>query len=688
MPIDLAQFHGVFFEESLEGLDAMEQSLLSISHGEQPDPDTINTLFRAAHSIKGGSGTFGFTAITDFTHVLETLLDEARRKQRVLTAQSVEILLQSSDCLRSMVTALQQGQCIDSSASQALIATIQAMLSSEGEEAATAEATSPVAAKYLPCTDPPENVLWKIVFQPRPEILMSGNEPLRLFRELARMGSLRTEADTSRIPEFGQLVADECFIHWTLWLQGAVTRDAILEVFAWVTDECTLEISPVEKSVGTEAAAPEAETWGAAPAKVEATEQDGEDNTYAGISSGNSSIRVGVDKVDQLINLVGELVITQSMLTELGSDFDTSKLDRLTDGLEQLMQNTKELQESVMRIRMLPISFAFNRFPRMVRDLAQKTGKFVTLKLTGESTELDKSVIEQIGDPLVHLLRNAIDHGIEPAAERLANGKAESGTIQLNAFHQGGNIVIEIKDDGRGLNTNAILEKAISNGLVHKQDKLSPSQIFDLIFEPGFSTTEVVTDISGRGVGMDVVRQNIKALGGRIEIESVLGEGSMFRLFLPLTLAIVDGQLVRVGSQIYIVPLISIVESLQINPALVNRVNGDVPVYRLRDDNVPIIPLYREFDIPADRTELDNGLLVVAEGEGQKIGLFVDELLGQQQVVIKSLASNYKRVDGLLGATILGTGSVALILDIAGLIRRISDRGAKQRAARKQHMAA
>ena len=383
---------------------------------------------------------------------------------------------------------------------------------------------------------------------------------------------------------------------------------------------------------------------------------------------------MGIDKVDSLINLVGELVITQSMLSELGNNFEMSKLEKLATGLEQLLQNTKELQESVMRIRMLPISFAFNRFPRMIRDLAMKIDKKVDLQIHGESTELDKTVMEQISDPLVHLVRNAIDHGIETTQERLAKGKPEQGTIRLDAYHLGGNIVIEVGDDGKGVDPQVIRRKAIEKGMLDSETQLSEQETYDLLFQPGFSTAAQVSDISGRGVGMDVVKRNIKSLGGRIVMNSEVGVGTTIKVHLPLTLAILDGQLVRVGEQVYIIPLISIVESLQVKPGLVNRVSGDMVLYRLREDNVPIIRLYQEFGIEADNTDIENALLVVVEADGQKVGLLVDDLLAQQQVVIKSLESNYKRIEGISGATILGDGSVSMILDVPGLIASASRR--------------
>jgi len=387
------------------------------------------------------------------------------------------------------------------------------------------------------------------------------------------------------------------------------------------------------------------------------------------------SIRVGIDKVDNLINMVGELVITQSMLSQLGEDFDMDDLHKMQEGLSQLEHNTRELQESVMRIRMLPISFAFSRFPRMVRDMCRRLNKKIELKLLGETTELDKTVMEKIGDPLVHLVRNSLDHGIESPADRIKAGKPETGTITLNAYHQGGNIMIEISDDGAGLNTKKIIEKARKQELVAATDTLTEDQIHDLIFHPGFSTAEVVSDVSGRGVGMDVVRRNIQELNGTISMESIQGKGSTFTICLPLTLAILDGQLVRLGKETFIFPLISIVESLQINIEDVNSVAGGCDVLRLRDDYVPIIKMYEVFNLKTDNRKLDKSLLVVVEGDGQKVGIVVDELAAQQQVVIKSLEDNYQRVEGISGATILGDGTVALILDITGIIKMAGIQG-------------
>jgi two-component system chemotaxis sensor kinase CheA len=501
---------------------------------------------------------------------------------------------------------------------------------------------------------------------------------------LADLGELTLKAKTDEVPPITEMDATELYMSWELRLISDASEEDIREVFEWVEDECKLEIVEVEQTTkpvenraidgADNPIAEEPEAIDSAPTlaassienSVQALEKVDKNKVKSKQDLG--SIRVGVDKVDSLINLMGELVITQSMLSELGNDFELSKLEKLKNGLAQLLQNTKELQESVMKIRMLPISFAFNRFPRLVHDLSIKTGKEINLVIRGEQTELDKTVMEQIGDPLVHLVRNAVDHGIESSDVRIANGKPKSGTITLDAYHQGGNIVIEIGDDGGGINREAVLSKAIEKGLVDSSATLNDNQVFDLLFEPGFSTAKEVSDISGRGVGMDVVKRNIQSLGGRIQVESEPGKGSKFKVNLPLTLAILDGQLVRVGTEVYIIPLITIVESLQAKAEFINKVSGDMTLYRLREDNVPVIPIYQLFDLPADTKEVDNALLVVVEADGQKVGLMVDDLLAQQQVVIKSLKDNYQQVEGISGATILGDGSVAMIIDVPGMI--------------------
>ncbi len=662
MTIDMSQFHQVFFEESFEGLENMETALLSLAGG-SGDPELIHSIFRAAHSIKGGSGTFGFTDISEFTHVMETLLDEMRDGRRPITGEAVDLLLESVDVVREMLSAAQNGGDPDAARIESTKAALDAMLAGGGESAPGASQAEEEATAG-------SGGGWKIAFRPHPHLMQTGNDPVRIFRELAALGELEVRADLSEMPAFEDLDPEEIFIGWELELHTDAGLDQVQEIFEWVDGDCDLNIEPLETASGTAGQA------GRSPERAEGTQAAASAQPAArkarAAGAESTSIRVGIDKIDALINMVGELVITQSMLGQVGKgefeDFDLVAFERLRDGLANLERNTRELQESVMRIRMLPISFSFNRFPRLVHDLSQKLGKKVELKLTGEQTELDKTVLEKIGDPLVHLVRNSMDHGIEPPEERLAAGKPETGTLHLNAYHQGGNIVIEIADDGAGFNTEKIRAKAVERGLIAEDAELSEDEIADLIFQPGFSTADEISDVSGRGVGMDVVRRNIKDLGGSVEVSSRQGEGTTFTIRLPLTLAILDGQLVRVGREVYVIPLVSIVESLQIEARHLNSVAGQADVYKLRDEYLPIINLHELFGVEAHDGEFEEQLLVVVEGAGGRVGLVVDDLLSQQQVVIKSLESNFKRVEGLSGATILGDGTVALIVDIAGLI--------------------
>ncbi|AJQ96330.1 chemotaxis protein CheA [Gynuella sunshinyii] len=674
--IDLSQFHQVFFEESLEGLDSMENCLLEIdvSH---IDRELINTIFRAAHSIKGGSGTFGFTDIAQFTHVIETLLDEIRSDQRGLTQANVELFLQSVDCLRNMLADLQDGRPVDLTQADKLRQQFEGMINEPGQP-------STVVAE-----DEPENLdtqlggsRWRIKFAPGSDIIQTGNEPYRIIAELHLLGSVETEVDISRLPEFDAIDGEQCYLQWQFLVTGDDIREEQLnEVFEWVRDDSEIEIvceSEVSENAVIEVVQdthPEPVKHGpsvSAPPPPVASEPKESANEGRPVTSKNAehaSIRVSIDKIDSLINMVGELVITQSMLGELGRDFNMDSLHLLQEGLSQLEHHTRELQENVMRIRMLPISFTFSRMPRLVRDLSSKLGKKVELKLIGENTELDKTVMEKIGDPLVHMVRNSLDHGLESPEQRKAAGKSETGTLTLNAYHHGGNIVIEIIDDGRGIDTEKIRNKAIERELIKPTDELSREQIYQLLFRPGFSTAEQVSDVSGRGVGMDVVKRNIQELNGSIEMESEPGVGSTFKIILPLTLAILDGQLFKLGSETYILPLVSIVESIQIKPSNMNLVAGSVDVFRLRHEYVPVIKLAEVFDVSTGTRDTAEGLLVVVEGDNKKVALLVDDLLGQQQVVIKSLESNYQRVDGISGATILGDGTVALILDVPGIIK-------------------
>ena len=682
MSVDLSQFHQVFFEESFEGLDVMESQLLEMDPADVDD-ETVNTIFRAAHSIKGGAGTFGFMPISEFTHVVETLLDEIRSGQRVMQPEYVDLFLQSVDCLRGMLSDMQQGNQPEKERPAQLRKEFEAILHAEApaaEEAVTADEGGNG---------------WLIRMNPYTDLLRTGNEPFRMFRELIDIVGAEhceIEAHTDNVPEFTSLNPEECLLSWSIRVNRDIPLADIKVVFEWVEDECELIYEPLGGAVAVadkpDAVAPEVPAVAAvvsapvegakvspevAKALVEASRTDeAQGKVQKKANAESSSIRVSIDKVDSLINMVGELVITQSMLGQLGQDFDLSRLAKLQEGLSQLEQNTRELQESVMKIRMMPISFAFSRFPRLVRDLGNQLGKKVNLLTLGEQTELDKTVMEKISDPLVHLVRNSMDHGLETTDKRIAAGKKEEGTITLNAYHQGGNIVIEVADDGAGLNEEKILRKAVEKGLVAESANLTPEEIHQLIFLPGFSTADIVSDISGRGVGMDVVRRNILALNGSIEVRSKRGAGSTFVIRLPLTLAILDGQLVNVCDETYIFPLVSIVESIQISKRSLNHITGSQYVMQLRDEYIPIVRLDEIFGLREQDDDVDELMLVVVEGDNEKIGIVVDDLLGQQQVVIKSLEQNYMKVSGISGATILGDGTVALIIDISSIGRNIS----------------
>ncbi|MBE1276159.1 chemotaxis protein CheA [Enterovibrio baiacu] len=677
MALDMDQLRRIFYEECRENLEVLERELLALDPDGEVDLDIINTIFRAAHSIKGGGATFNLNEISQFTHVMETLLDEAREGRRRLDADTIDLLLKGGDCIHSMLVAYETDSDFDHELRDDLTKQLNQLLDGDSPDEAQPSATSDEAAPMEGDGD------WVVSFVPNKDMFFSGNDPVRILRELFDLGvHCSIECLSEALPPFSELEPEMCYLKWHIVVDGELEKHLIEEIFEWVEDECSLEISkPDAAPSGT--GEPESSDANGNDA-VQADSKSVADTATAPVppkpktptkpaaakNDAVSSIRVEIDKVDNLINLVGELVITQSMLTELGQNFSESKLERLQAGLDQLLQNTKELQESVLNIRMLPISFAFNRFPRLIRDLSSQLGKTVELVIEGEQTELDKTVLERITDPLVHLVRNAVDHGLEGPEERLSKGKSEMGRVSLNAYHQGGSIVIEVRDDGAGLNKERVWKKAIEKGLLHHDmalDDLSDHQVYNLIFAPGFSTAEQVSDVSGRGVGMDVVKRNIEDLGGHIEVDSEPNVGSIFRISLPLTLAILDGQLVKLADQVFVVPLISIIESIQIESERVKVATGGVELYRLRDENIPILRLKEEFEL-GETGALDKQLLCLVEAGGNRVGLLLDEMLGQQQVVIKSLESNYTRVNGISGATILGDGSVSLILDVQGLM--------------------
>ena len=677
MSIDLERFHKSFFEESFEGLDSMETALLALDIA-AVESETINTIFRAAHSIKGGAATFGFAGVADYTHGVETLLDQMRAGKRVISQRDIDLLLRVVDVLRGLLGAARDGTPFDAAAVAATQTEIHRALHGEPAVAVAATATDAVAAAPA--------LGWKIRFAPRPDLFRSGNDPLRIIRGLELLGRLEVEADSAQLPSFADADAESCYLAWNLTLHGDVSRAEVEEQFAWVEDEALIEISALPaasaaaaepesapaarpalaliRSNPPEALAASAPPPATAPAPAATTRASGE----------GSSIRVGTEKIDALINLVGELVITQAMLTQQASTLDPVQFEKLLNGLSQLDRNTRMLQEAVMATRMLPMEAVFSRFPRVVRDLAAKLGKQVRLVTVGEQTELDKSVIEKITDPLNHLVRNSLDHGLELPEARVATGKDATGTIRLSASHAGGHIVIEVADDGRGLDRARILAKAQANGLISsaQAETMPDAEVWQLIFSPGFSTAEKVTDVSGRGVGMDVVKKNIQALGGQVELFSEAGRGSRTLIRLPLTLAILDGMTVAVAGETFVLPLNAVVESLQPAPEQVKTVAGQGQVVRVRNEYLPMVALWRLFGLNSEVRDAHKGILVLLESEGRKVALLVDELVGQQQVVIKNLEANYRRVPCISGATIMGDGHVALILDVGELVRSTS----------------
>ncbi len=674
MSLDLDRFHATFFDESFDALDSMEAGLLGLEPG-TADSETINTIFRAAHSIKGGAGMFGFDAIASFTHTLETLLDELRASRLPVTAPLSEALLQSVDVLRTLMTATQKRQAPDVTEARALQARLEQIAaggSAPAEDPEDLEALFDSIAAGVTAARPVPSASsrWQIGFKALPELLNRGNDPIRLFEDLAGLGPLKVTVDATRLPSFDQIDPTQCYLDWQLELATSAPRASIEAVFDWADGDCELALREIAAVVEPVAAQPPPVALPAATSAPEAPRG-------ASGPDGNS-IRVSIEKIDELLNTVGEIVITQSMLSQLAGRLEGLDSERLRSGLAQLEGHIRELQESVMRVRMLPVGSVFSRFPRLVRDLSARLGKQIRLQISGEHTELDKTVLEKIGDPLVHLVRNSIDHGIELPAERLAAGKGAEGTVFLNAFHKGGAITLEVSDDGKGLDGARLREKAVDKGLIAADAVLDDAQVHELIFLPGFSTAASTTDLSGRGVGMDVVRRNIKDLGGTIELRTEPGKGTHFSITLPLTLAIVDGQSVAVGDETYIVPLVTIIESLQLRPNGASHLVGHGEVFSFRGEYLPVIRLHEVFGVPPRHRELHEGLIMVVEGDGRRAGLYIDDLLGQQQVVIKSMETHYARIDGIGGATILGEGTVALILDVPGLIRLASERRSRE----------
>ena len=687
---DLTQFYAVFFEEAGENLANMESLLIEIDL-DAPSDEDLNAVFRVAHSIKGGAATFGFSDVTNLTHELETLLDRVRRHELALNSSMVDVLLEAGDVVRAQL-ARHQGSTTEIPETSDLVGRIKLLASGavlEPRKAAPAAAAEPDAAVSLL---PAGARRLAVRVGPLTDGKVADNLA-ELFRDIPSLGTI-TAADGGALDAAGfrRFVVDtpspdselvELFSFHVAREQvviepySAAPAPAAVappppaqdDGFGFFIDVATLPA----RTAAPEAVAPPAASAPApaAPAKAADGKQRADKSGAANLDS--NTLRVSVERVDQLINLVGELVITQAMLTQQVKDLDPAQFRSLLGGVTDLERNTRHLQEAVMSIRMIPMSFVFNRFPRLIRDLAAKLDKKIELKMVGEATELDKGLIEKIIDPLTHLVRNSADHGLETAAKRVAAGKPETGTITLSASHQGGSILIEVRDDGAGLNRDRILAKAAERGLPVRDD-MTDSEVWALIWEAGFSTADTVSDVSGRGVGMDVVRRNIAALGGTAELDSVQGQGTRVCVRLPLTLAIMDGMSIGVGGETYILPLASVIESFQVEPGMIQTVGSNGRVVKVRDEYMPVVSLGQEFNVPQPAGDESgkpaNEILVIIEAEGKRLAAIVDELLGQHQVVVKNLESNYRRVRDISGATILGDGHVALIIDVSSLVKR------------------
>ncbi|MDI9676105.1 chemotaxis protein CheA [Burkholderia cenocepacia] len=731
MTLDITQFYQTFFDEADELLAQMEQLLLNLDV-DAPDPEDLAAIFRAAHSIKGGAATFGFSALTDTTHILESLLDRARNHELTLTKDMVDAFLETKDVLSDQLVDYRASAEPDAAAAAAICAKLERLKAESGAGAPAAAEAAPVApvaaAAVAPAAEPaaagdraPDHVVEQAVAAAHPAA--DGGGP-HLKITLVGVDAKDQALLTEELGNLGRIVGrEEAGADLSLWVESDVPSDDIVAVCCFVIDESQIRVAhgtapaaqaapaaaqdaaaavaaepaaappparvevfapqaaaqPVASAPAEPAAAAAAQPPSqqhaqpqpaehAAPAAAHHDDKRARPAAAAAAGAEGSSIRVGVEKVDQLINLVGELVITQAMLAETASAFDPALHDRLFNGMAQLERNARDLQEAVMSIRMMPMDYVFSRFPRLVRDLAGKLGKQVELVTFGQATELDKSLIERIIDPLTHLVRNSLDHGIETVDKRVAAGKDAVGQLVLSAAHHGGNIVIEVSDDGAGLNRERILAKAAKQGM-QIAENISDDEVWQLIFAPGFSTAETVTDVSGRGVGMDVVKRNIQSMGGHVEITSLAGRGTTTRIVLPLTLAILDGMSVKVGSEIFILPLNFVMESLQPSNDDIYTVGNGERVVRVRGEYLPLVALHEVFSVEDARTDPTQGIVTIMETEGRRFAMLIDELVGQQQVVVKNLETNYRKVHGISAATILGDGSVALIVDVAALNR-------------------
>jgi two-component system chemotaxis sensor kinase CheA len=691
-----------FFEESTEQLEAMETSLADLREGGGSD-DTINAVFRAVHSVKGGAGIFGFERLVGFAHVLESVLDQLRHRSLAATSDVIDVLFVASDVLADLVESARSEVELPASYEDDCRISLQQLLgkgTADAGPAKDAETAAPADFEEFNFTpvsvdgsDTPDDNLaertYTIAFRPKPAMLTGTKDPLALLRELRALGALDLTADAGALPHLSEIAPDQVYVGWHGTLRTSSALQDIEQIFESARNDCELEITelgtppPVAEidtaSASNAATLDQPATVAAAPVAVssapaqdatsdETTETAKEARAGGMSKASTTTIRVDLERIDRVVNMVGELVIAQAMLSQIIQTLPEETNNQLWKTLDEVTHHTRELKNSVMAMRAQPVKSVFQRTTRLVREVSAKTGKKVHLEMIGENTEVDKTIIERLSDPLVHIIRNSIDHGIELPAERLARGKSETGTVRLSADQRGGRIVIEVRDDGAGINSERVLKKAREKGLVDPNATLSEDEINNLIFLPGFSTAETVSDISGRGVGMDVVRRNIQDLGGRITLKSVAGQGMTIQLALPLTLAVMDGMIIRVGNETFVMPISAIVECLRPNRTDVCNLVGTRGTLQLRGDIVPLVYLGDLLQVQASVKVASDGVVIIIEAsDGTRLGLVIDELCGHQQVVIKSIEENYHSVPGIAAATILGNGRVAFILDIEKL---------------------
>ncbi len=655
-----------FFEESEERLTELETELSRIL-ADGPDIEGLNAIFRTAHSIKAGAAAFKFSDLVNFAHEFEAVLDELRSSKLEASNDILHLMMEAGDVLASLVDSARDGSPVDQSIVQDVQTRLAALINEDGtDQSAEAETFGLFDNSEEEVF---EEATYQITFRPKPELFLHANDPIFIIKELHALGDLNINAFAEEIPDLEKMDPESSYMNWNFNLKTEKKKELVEEVFEFVIDDCDLEIKVtngknVESIQGTEVDTSSQKTE---KKTVDAKAKSTNANVQS-LQHKTKSIRVDLQRIDKLVNMVGEIVISQSMLSQMVRNNTDEENTDVIRGIEDLALHTRELQESVMAVRMQPVGSLFARMPRVVRDLSRRLNKDIQLVLNGEDTEIDKTVIEEIGDPINHLLRNAIDHGIETPEVREAAGKPRQGTIELLAEHRGGAIVISIKDNGGGINREKVLKRAIENGVVDPNAHLTPFEIENLLFSPGFSTAAEVTDISGRGVGLDVVRRNIENLGGRVSVHSRPGQGTTFTLILPLTLAVLDGMIVNVAREKYVIPLTTILESFRPTEQEINTLPDNRQVVSIRGEYYSLIYLGRVFGVPGSKDDPKKGLVILVEtDEMGKIGLVVDDIEGQQQVVIKSLEENYDPVPGISGATILGDGKVALILDIDNL---------------------